>query len=81
MLLTPGLKEKAEAISKEIRESYGDRGTCILGYEMFLDGVKVVSQPAQGCLTCGRVYGAIEEMLLENGIDESDIKINYGVID
>jgi len=75
------LQKKAEAISKEVREDAGDMGSCVMGYELKLDGVKLISQPAQGSSTCEKVYSAVTEMLLEEGVTQDRIKINYGRMD
>jgi len=77
------LQQEAVEISKKIRTEIGDRGSCVMGYEMFVGGCDqpFVSQPAQGSSTCYKVYEAIKEMLLSKGVTEADIKINYGVMD
>jgi len=77
------LQQEAKEISKKIRTEIGDRGSCVMGYEMFVGGCDqpFVSQPAQGSSTCHKVYEAIKEMLLSKGVTEADIKINYGVMD
>lgn len=75
------LQIKAEAISKEIRTEMGDRGSCVMGYEIFVDGKRLIRQPAQGSSTCYHVYEAVKQMLLENGVDKGRIKINDGVMD
>jgi len=77
------LQQEAKEISKKIRTEIGDRGSCVMGYEIFVGGCDqpFVSQPAQGSSTCYKVYEAIKEMLLSKGVTEADIKINYGVMD
>lgn len=75
------LQIKAEAISKEIRTEMGDRGSCVMSYDFYLDGKQLIPQPAQGSSTCFHVYKAVKEMLIENGVDESRIKIDHGVMD
>jgi len=80
-MLTQDLKDKAEAISKEVRKRVGDVGSCILGYNMDVYGERIVSQPAQGSCTCYEVYKAITEMLIEEGVSEEDINIDTGVMD
>jgi len=77
------LQKRANEISKKVRTEIGDRGSCVMSYEMFVGGCDqpFVSQPAQGSLTCYKVYEAIKEMLFENGLTEADIKIDYGVMD
>jgi len=75
------LQIKAEAISKQIRTEMGDRGSCVMGYKLLVDGKRFIQQPAQGSSTCYHVYEAVKEMLLENGVDESRIEIDHGVMD
>jgi hypothetical protein len=77
------LQKRANEISKKVRTEMGDRGSCVMGYEMFVGGCDqpFVSQPAQGSSTCYHVYKAISEMLIEKGVSEDEIKINHGVMD
>jgi hypothetical protein len=75
------LKIKAEKMSREIRTEYGDHGSCILGYKLLVDGVQFISQPAQGSSTCEVVYSAVKKMLLENGVSQDRISIDYGRMD
>jgi len=77
------LQQEAVEISREVRTEMGDRGSCVMGYEMFVGGCDqpFVSQPAQGSSTCYHVYKAIKEMLIEKGVSEDEIKINHGVMD
>lgn len=75
------LQEKAEEISNEVTTEMGDIGSCILGYDFKLDGTKLISQPAQGSSTCEKVYSEVKDMLLENGVEESRISIDYGNMD
>jgi hypothetical protein len=75
------LQIKAEEISKKIRVGMGDRGSCVMGYDFYLDDKQLIRQPAQGSSTCYRVYEDVREMLLSNGVDDSRIRIDYGVMD
>jgi hypothetical protein len=77
------LQKEAIQISNRVLREVGDCGSCVMGYEMFVGGCKqpFVSQPAQGSSTCERVYSEIKTMLLESGVSESEIKIDYGVMD
>lgn len=75
------LKIKAEAISYRIRKEMGDQGTCISGYDLLVDNKQLINQPTQGSLTCEKVYAEVKTMLIENGIDQSRIKIDYGRMD
>lgn len=75
------LKAKAEAISKKVRNEVGDMGSCVMGYNLKLDNVKLISQPAQGSSTCEAVYSAVTEMLLENEVTQDRISIDYGRMD
>jgi rhamnogalacturonyl hydrolase YesR len=75
------LKGKLENISRDVTRAYGDHGSCVLGYELLLDGEAVVSQPAQGSSTCGFVYAILQGIMRANGIDDSRVTTNYGVMD
>ena len=75
------LKERLQKASTEVSRAYGDHGSCVLGYKLLLDGKAVVSQPAQGSSTCGFVYAILKGIMIANGIDETRININYGVMD
>jgi hypothetical protein len=68
-------------ISSLVTRSYGDHGSCIMGYNLLLDGKNVVPQPAQGSSTCGFVYAILKGIMIANGIDESRITIDHGVMD
>jgi len=68
-------------ISSQVARAYGDHGSCVMGYNLLLDGKNVVSQPAQGSSTCGFVYAILEGIMKANGISEDRITTNYGVMD
>lgn len=76
-----GLQLEARALSSEITDKMGDVGSCIMGYDFLLDGVHFISQPAQGSCTCEKVYKAVQELLINKGIDKDRIKIKYGTMD
>jgi hypothetical protein len=70
-----------QAISRAITKQYGDKGSCIMGFNLLLDGQQVVLQPAQGSSTCEFVYGVLKNIMVDAGIDKSRITIDYGVMD
>jgi hypothetical protein len=75
------LKMELVNISSQVTRAYGDHGSCVMGYNLLLDGVAVVSQPAQGSSTCGFVYAILQGIMRANGIDDSRVTTNYGVMD
>ena len=77
-IMTTELQNKLKSISSEVTRAYGDHGSCVMGYELKLDGKRVVSQPAQGSSTCGFVYAILRGIMIANGIDESRISTDYG---
>ena len=68
-------------ISSQVARAYGDHGSCVMGYNLLLDGKNVVSQPAQGSSTCSFVYAILEGIMRANGIDDSRVTTNYGRMD
>lgn len=68
-------------LSKVLAREYGDKGSCLLNYNLKVDGKQIVPQPAQGSATCDYVYGVIKTILIESGIDESRISTDYGSMD
>lgn len=75
------LRERAEEISEKIKGDMGDMGSCVLGFNLRVDGEVFIPQPVQGSSTCSVIYIAIEDMLIENGIDKERITIDHGVMD
>jgi hypothetical protein len=80
-MLEAKLKMNLLNISSLIARTYGDHGSCVMGYNLLLDGKPVVPQPAQGSSTCEFVYSTLTRIMKANGVDESRITINYGVMD
>ena len=71
-----------ENIARSITKSYGDKGSCVLGYKLLLDGEQIISQPAQGSSTCDFVYNVITNLLVDQyGFDKSRITRDYGRMD
>tara|TARA_R110000796_G_scaffold1673_8_gene6994 strand:- start:1013 stop:1246 length:234 start_codon:yes stop_codon:yes gene_type:complete len=68
-------------VSNQLTKNYGDKGSCVLGYELKLDGIQVVSQPAQGSSTCDYVYCVLKAIMIASGIDADRITIAYGSMD
>ena len=68
-------------VSSQLTKKYGDKGSCVLGYKLKLDGIPVVSQPAQGSSTCDYVYGVLKAIMIASGIDADRITIDYGSMD
>ena len=75
------LKIKAKEISKAIVKEVGDSGSCVMGCEIKVDGETFIPQPVQVASTCYKVYNAVKEMLIENGVSESRIIIDHGIMD
>ena len=59
----------------------GDKGTCVLGYKMYVNGEQLCRQPWQGSLSCERFYKLVKEYLISEGVDPHNITIDYGKID
>jgi hypothetical protein len=74
-------KLNLQAVSRAVSNKYGDRGSCVMGYNLLLDGERVVLQPAQGSSTCDFVYGVLTNIMVDAGIDKSRITRDYGVMD
>lgn len=70
-----------QEVSRQLTAKYGDKGSCVMGYELKLDGVRVVSQPAQGSSTCEYVYGVLTAIMIASGIDAKRITVSYGRMD
>ncbi len=64
-----------------VDQNYGDKGTCVLGYRMYVNGKLLCPQPWQGSLSCERFYKLAKNYLIDEGIDPSNITIDYGRID
>ena len=59
----------------------GDKGTCVLGYKMYINGEQLCRQPWQGSLSCEKFYKLVKEYLISEGVDPHNITIDYGRID
>ena len=71
----------AKELASKIAKSEGDHGSCVMGYHLLVDGVKIINQPAQGSGTCDAVYGEVAKFLIENGVHPMRITRRYGVMD
>jgi hypothetical protein len=72
---------KMEWIAREVQEEYGDQGSCVLGYEMYVQGMKLCNQPWQGSVTCQIFYERVADYLVSLGIKKSDMFVEYGRMD
>ena len=59
----------------------GDKGTCVLGYKMYINGEQLCRQPWQASLSCEKFYKLVKEYLISEGVDPHNITIDYGRID
>ena len=75
------LKTKAQEISANLLASMGDQGSCVMSYEIHVDGKKFIDQPAQGSLTCQKVYEDVTWALIGGGVALSRIRIYEGNMD
>ncbi len=81
-MLTTEQKKKAQEVSNKVLREEGDVGSCVLGYKLLYKGEKVISQPAQGSVTCDKVYKAVKEVLIEEfNLSESEFITDYGRMD
>tara|TARA_B100001059_G_C17838421_1_gene590024 strand:- start:8032 stop:8325 length:294 start_codon:yes stop_codon:yes gene_type:complete len=74
-------KNTLEKIATEVNEEYGDSGSCVLGFEMIVEGSRLCSQPWQGSVSCGAFYNKAGDYLVSLGIHQGDIHIEYGRMD
>lgn len=74
-------KQSLEKIATEVNKEYGDQGSCILGYEMYVQGRRLCNQPWQGSVSCGAFYDRAVDYLTGLGVSESDIVVEYGRMD
>lgn len=72
------LKLKARAIADRCIDKYGKKGSLRKGYLLLVDGEPLMKQPIANFITCGMIYGYIEDMLIENNISEDRIEIQEG---
>jgi len=70
-----------QEVSRQLTAKYGDKGSCVMGYELKLDGLRIVPQPAQGSSTCDYVYGVLKAIMIASGIDANRITVDYGRMD
>ena len=74
-------EDEINNIFKNVNDEYGDSGSCVLGYEMFLNGHKFCNQPWQGSVSCDVFYGKVKKYLISQGVSPEDIRIDYGRMD
>jgi hypothetical protein len=74
-------KQSLEKIATEVNEEYGDSGSCILGYEMYVQGSRLCNQPWQGSVSCEIFYNRATDYLVSLGIKKSDMFVEYGRMD
>jgi len=74
-------KLNLQGVARAVSTAFGDRGTCVMGYDLLLDGERVVLQPAQGNTTCDLVYNTLINIMVDNGIARNRITRDYGVMD
>jgi hypothetical protein len=74
-------EDKINKIFKNVNDTHGDSGSCVLGYEILLNGVKLCNQPWQGSVSCDIFYSKVKDYLIEQGVRPEDISINYGRMD
>ena len=71
-----------EKVYRESVKRHSDTGSCVMGYNLKVNGKKVVPQPYQGSSGCYNVYQDVSEyMKTELGVHESDITIDMGRMD
>ena len=68
-------------IRLQVNKEYGDKGTCVMGYNMYVNGRQLFRQPWQGSLSCEIFYDRVTDYLVEQGFNLSDITFDYGRID
>lgn len=70
-----------EKVYNESVSRNSDQGSCVMGYNLLMNGTQVVPQPFQGSSGCYNVYQDVKECLLNLGYAEHTISIEYGVMD
>ncbi len=80
-MLTYIQQTKINKLIRLVDQQMGDTGSCVLGYKMYVNGKLLCPQPWQGSLSCGRFYELAKNYLISEGIDPSNITINYGRMD
>jgi hypothetical protein len=80
-MLTIRQQTEINKLIRFVDQQMGDKGSCVLGYKMYINGELLCPQPWQGSLSCGRFYELAKEFLISEGIDPSTIHIDYGRID
>lgn len=80
-MITQEQRKKINELKDKVSREIGDVGSCVLGYKMYVNGHLLCPQPWQGSLSCGRFYDLSKEYLISEGIDPSNIHIDYGRMD
>jgi len=70
-----------DKIKEQVNQEYGDKGSCVLGYKMYINGIQYFSQPWQGSLSCEVFYDRVTDYLVDEGFNLSDITFDYGRLD
>lgn len=80
-MITNNIRQKIEDIYVDVRDNVGDKGSCVLGYKMYVNGDPLMVQPFQGSVSCDIFYDKVKAMLIKEGIDKHNINIDYGRLD
>lgn len=72
---------KAKNIERYVIITYEDKGCSVLGAKILVDDLLFVDQIHQSDYINQNYFRIVKDMLIDNGIDESRIKVDYGVID
>jgi hypothetical protein len=72
---------KAKNIERYVIITTEDKGCSVLGAKILLDDLLFVNQIHQSDCINQKYFKLVKQMLIDNGIDESRIKVDYGVID
>ncbi len=68
-------------IRSQVETEYGDKGSCVLGYRMYINGKQWFTQPWQGSISCEVFYDRVADYLVEQGFNLEDITFDYGRLD
>ncbi len=80
-MITQAQLTQIHKIKDDVWSEIGDQGSCVLGYEMYVDGERLMYQPWQGSVSCDHFYDRVKEYLLDQGIHRNKIQIRYGNLD
>ena len=80
-MITHEQRERIDQIKQKVWRKVGDVGSCVLGYEMYVNGIKLMPQPFMGSITNDHFYDEVKEYLLDEGISNNQIDIDYGRMD